>query len=648
MHHAFYVKMTIAIALCLGALTPSAALAADGDAPPSEAALLAALASEADYVTHMEAFRGLRQVGTEAAIPAVAAFLHDEKKSHLARYALESMAYPAAGQALRDAIDGAPASVLPGILNSIGARRDAAALEQLQALMGHGDAQVARNAMASLGRIGTPDAAAALQAAYKTAPDDASKLALAEALLTAAQYLVADGHRKEAAGIYNQLEKPENPEFVREGAFAGLALAAPGKTPERVIAAIQGDDPLYRNLAREAVATTRGKQATARYVEALPTLPEAAQVQLLAGLGRRGDRAARESVVAAVASANPEVKKAALDALGELGNRADVALLAGLMGDDSEDIATAARNSLIRLRGEKIDSAIVAAIEGAGPALRAPLLTILNVRISDEAVPQAKAYLTDEAEPVRVAALNVILQLGQVGEFDAVLAVMKSATADGERDLAARTLSAIARRNSAESLPLILAALADSPEPVKIALVDALGGTGGEAALDAVQAQLAGASPALKRKALSVLSDWPSQEAADTLLELAKSEDPEEHSAGIRGYTRLAQAHPEHDPRNAMMATAMELTRSKEEKWMVLSAYGNVHTGPAMDMLESQLADPEVRREAAMALLKVAEAVSKHGEGGQARARQSLELLKSSVDTEYIVKRCEELLAGLN
>ena len=130
-------------------------------------------------------------------------------------------------------------------------------------------------------------------------------------------------------------------------------------------------------------------------------------------------------------------------------------------------------------------------------------------------------------------------------------------------------------------------------------------------------------------------------------MKLAKSEDPDLHDAGIKGYTRLAQTHPEHDPKNAMMATAMELARSKEEKWMVLSAYGNVHTGPALDALETQLDDPEVQKEAAMALLKVNEAVTRHGEGAHPRVRKSLELLKSKVSTEYVQKKADELLSKL-
>lgn len=637
----------LAVACCLLMGVMSGPLAQENDStPPDEDALIGVLQGDGDYMTHLAAFRGLRQIGTEKCIPVVAPFLHDGKKAHLARYVLEGMTYPAAGEALRNAIEGAPLETLPGIISSLAERRDSAAVSQLIPLMGHEDGNVSRLATAALGRIASAEAVQALESAHAAAQTDARNLAVAEALLAAAQNQLEDGNRQGAAKIYRQLRKAGNAEMIRAGAFYGLVKAAPGKTPERVIKSLQGKDPLFRNLARETIADTKGRKATEQYVAVLPDLSAPLQVEMLNALARRGDRTARSAVVEAVDSSDEAVKRAAIDALGELGTGKDVRNLAGLMADDNGEIATTARNSLIRLRGPKIDDAIVATMARAEPGVRARLLNILSVRISPEAVPQARTYLNDPAGEVRLAALNVFLQLGQTEDFDAVLAVMKEAADQEESELAARTLSAIARGNGEECLPHVLGGMEGAPEAVKVALVDALGGIGGPKALDAVEAQLDG-SPPVRKKALDVLSGWPSQEAADTLLALAKSDDPDAHDAGLRGYTRLAQNHPEHDPKNAMMATAMELTRSKEEKWMVLSAYGNVHTGPALDALEQQLDDPEVQREAAMALLKVNEAIIGHGENAHPRVRKSLELLKSKVQNEYVQKKADELMGRL-
>ena len=629
------------IAAGLLALAATTGRAQDA-APPDPAAALATLESSADYVVRMQAYRALRQAGTADAVPAIAATLHDPKESHLARYALEGMPFPEAGAALRASLDGAPETILPGLLASLGARRDAESVALIQPYLGHASADVAKAAAGALGRIASPEAVAAL---LETHTADMGRLDVAEGLLAAGQALTAEKKQKEAAAIYRELRKKGNPDFVRVGAFYGLAKAAPGKTPERVLKAIQGQDPLYQKLARELVAQTNGKPATAKYVEALPALPDPAKVMLLEGLARRGDGSARDGVLALAATDNATVRIAAVDALGALGNAQDVPLLAGLLSEDDAALATAARNSLIRMQGPAVDGGIVTALAGVTPPVRAQMLELLAVRISPEAVPQAKAYLKDESDAVRLAALRVLQQQGSVAELEPLIALMKSGQPAEEAALASRTLGTIAAGAGEEALPALLASLPDAPANVQVALVEALGKVGGSDALAPVLALLETGDAAMKKSVLQVLENWPSQDAAPTLLELAKSDDADRHLSGLRGYTRLAQSHPDHDAKNAMMATAMETARTKEDKWVVLSAYGNVHSGPAMDALEAQLDDPEVQKEASMALLKVAEVIRNHGDSGRARVKQSMELLKAKAATDFIREQAEKLLA---
>lgn len=611
---------------------------------PTEDECIATLQAEGDYLTHMAAFRALRQNGTEKSIPAIANYLHDEKKSHLARYALEEMPYPEASAALRVALDGASNGTLPGIIGSIGVRRDKEAVPALKPLINDPHPQTAVAAMGALGRIASEDAVAILTEAYTAATDEAKKISLAEGLLSAAEQYMKEGNGTAAAAIYRPLRKKGNPEFVREAAFMGIARALPEKTPDRVLKNIQGEDPLYRNLAREVVAQTRGEAATARYVAALPTLTDEAQASLLDGLARRGDTAAREGVVAELSHTNPLVQAAAATALGALGNEADVALLSPLMLSPETTLATAARNSLIRLQAPKINDAIIATMQTSDAPVRAKLLELLSVRIAPEAVPQAQAHLGDAAAEVRMAALQVLLQQGTVSELSSLLDVMKTTKDDGEQVLASRTFGAIAGRSGDAALPVILDNLDKVQGPVKKSLVEALGKVGGAQALAPAVALLQDADPAMQKTALSVLADWPTADAAPKLLELAQSQDAALHDAGLRGYTRLARIAAD----NGMLDTAMGLTRSKEEKWTVLSALGTVNTGPSLDALATHLDDPEVQKEAAAAILAVSEAVSKHSDEGKAKARASVELVKSKVAVEFVQKRADALLAKLN
>lgn len=109
-------------------------------------------ASASEYAK-AKACQRLAVIGDRSAVPALAALLGDEKLGHYARTGLEPMPDPAAGDALRAALGQLKGRLLVGVINSIGLRKDAKAIEPLAKLMYDRDPQVATAASAALGRI---------------------------------------------------------------------------------------------------------------------------------------------------------------------------------------------------------------------------------------------------------------------------------------------------------------------------------------------------------------------------------------------------------------------------------------------------------------------------------------------------------------
>ena len=99
------------------------------------------------------------------AIPALVALLPDEKLNLYARFGLEGILDPAVDAALRDAATKLQGRPQIGVINSIGQRRDAGAVELLKDCWHSQDAAVAGAAAGALGRIGTSEAAAVLRKA---------------------------------------------------------------------------------------------------------------------------------------------------------------------------------------------------------------------------------------------------------------------------------------------------------------------------------------------------------------------------------------------------------------------------------------------------------------------------------------------------
>lgn len=608
-----------------------------------EAALIATLEGDADWAEKQAACRSLRRIGTEQSIPALAKLLESEEMSHMARYALEVMPYPEAGEALRDALDTTDGLQRAGVAASLGARRDEKAVPQLIPLIDHDNLDIAKAATAALGRIASQQAVGALMNAQGKVPQHYA-LSVSEALLAAAQTLVDKGNSQQAASIYETLLASENPQFVRLGAFRGIVNARPGDAPERVLAALEGDDALMRDMAGQLVAETSGAEATKAYANALPSLEPEVQVVLLRGLGDRGDAAAHEAVLNAAKSADESVKLAALQALAPLGEAEDVSMLAGLLESNDENVAGAARDTLANMINEGTDDAIIAALPNVKPAVRASLLTLLAGRGSDEAVAVASNHLDDDSAEVRTASLEIIGRLGAADEAALLVDALMSARDPEVFTSASRALGALSERERDAVMNPLISAKDDAEGDTKIAILRALGRAATPMALEAMVEAMG--DEALNDEAVKILGNWPAPEAAPHLLELARSEDAALKDTGLRGYVRLAGQEESTEKKVEMLNAATALATSPQEKWIVLSAWGQVPTQKSLDALLPQLNDEDVQNEAAAAVIAVATELGKD-ESAREGARQALQAVVDTVKDEAIRSRAEEALGKL-
>lgn len=166
----------------------------------------------------MKACQRLAVVGTEEAVPALAPMLADEQMAHYARFALEPIPGPSVDAALRDAAGKLTGVLLVGVINSIGERKDGAAVDVLAKLMVDADSEVALAAVASLGRISGPQAAKVLQDALGKTKGD-MRAAVAAAGLVCAEGLLAQGMREQALDLFSVLSARDMPKSVRLAAM---------------------------------------------------------------------------------------------------------------------------------------------------------------------------------------------------------------------------------------------------------------------------------------------------------------------------------------------------------------------------------------------------------------------------------------------
>lgn len=615
-------------------------------APSPEAAAIAVLESDAAWDAKAEACRTLRQVGTPAAAPALGRLLGDDKLSHYARYALENIPGPEVSAVLRAALSEVPKAHQPGVIASIGVRRDLEATEQLSAIMTGPDDDAALAAAAALGRIGTQDAARELRRYSELSPTN-RKVAVGEGLLAACQHLVREGNPNFVAEVLTAISGSEWPEHIRMGAFEWTARALPKSAHTKILAALKGEDPKQRDFAAALVVELK-ESPTNRYLSALKTLPAGGQVALLRALGQRGDAVAEPALLTALQSEVPEVRTAAILALGELDTPGAIPALAALLTPVGTPEAGAAREALRVSRADGVDVALAQAAPSAEPDRCAQLIELLTARMSPEAVKLARQYLEGASEPiVRLAAWQALAQLGAAEEFSAALAYLPNAAAGEEQTAAAAALGAIAQFNAEAVTPLLLEAMGKATVGTYPILLQTAGRIGSAPALEAVVAALGNAEVAVQDAAVGVLEDWPNGEALPHLLALAQSDVETRHKAGLRGYVRIARTEADAGKKADLLDAAMPLCRVKEDKWVVLAAYGTVWHPRAFDALLPQLSDAEVKNEAAAAIVSVATELPKLDANSKPRALEAVEAALGAADRQIILDRANAVKAEL-
>jgi HEAT repeat protein len=175
--------------------------------------------SAQDYVC-----RKLRVVGTSDSVAALVALLPDEKTSHIARYALERIPDEEAVAAMREALPKVSNKLKPGLIGSLGVRRDTESVKAIAGYLGDSDVDVARAAARALALIGTPIAANTLSTFAKKASAE-MRIPVGDACLVCAEQLAADGKKGEALALYKKLRGSSQPTHVKTAAMKGMLTA---------------------------------------------------------------------------------------------------------------------------------------------------------------------------------------------------------------------------------------------------------------------------------------------------------------------------------------------------------------------------------------------------------------------------------------
>jgi len=577
-----------------------------------EKGLAGLLEGDADPEAKLQACQALGRIGSEACIPVLEKMLPDPKTNHMACYGLQPNPSPKALAALRRGLEKSKGQAAVCICGVLGYRRDKEAVPILARLTRATDPQVVEAALAALGKIGGPEAANLLGAARKSV-GPALRGTATDAYLQCANRMAEEGMKKPAVAIFQEVLADDLPVMYHRGALLALMRTAGDAALPHVLAAIRGNDSMMKAAAIANIHALEGEDIIDRLAAELPNQAPQAQALLLAAIADRGGPAARKVITESLTSDVPAARMAAIKGLAVVGNATSVTPLLEVVGSGSAEEKEAAVVALRNISGEGVDQALIAAMTEAAPPLRAELIGVLHGRGTEAAVPALLDQAGFADARVQTAAFKALGRLASPADLPKVVDRLAAVTSDAARPAAERAAVEIAHKaaDPARGAAPVLGALEKSDRPaVQASLLRVLGGIGGAQALAAVTQALNADQANLRDAAVRTLAAWPDASAVPALVGVVrKSGDQTHRVVALRGAIRLLGDAA--SPANAMPAykDLMAAADRPADKKLILGGLAGVAHVDALHLAAGCLDDAAIRAEAALATLKIGQAL---------------------------------------
>ena len=303
------------------------------------------LRSEAPPAEKALACKQLAVHGSEAAVPELARLLTNEQLASWARTPLEVIPGKGADEALRKALGSTRGKLQIGVINSIGVRRDVAAVEILTAHLQDEDAEVASAAAVALGLIGNEPATRSLRGALAGAPANV-RSAVAEGLVLCAERLLSGGNAAGAAEIYDEVRHAKVPLQRILEATRGAILARKENGINLLVEQLNSPEKALFQIALATAREVPGRKIDeALAAEVTKASPERAE-QIIATMADRPETVVLPAVVKAAGNGPKQVRLAAIAALGRVGDATCLAQLLDIAAEPDQELASAAKEAL--------------------------------------------------------------------------------------------------------------------------------------------------------------------------------------------------------------------------------------------------------------------------------------------------------------
>jgi HEAT repeat protein len=645
---------------------------ASGEGSAELAAKYAASLAGAGTVPGKEwVLKQLSIIGTPAQVAQLKPLLKDEKLNYMTRRALEKIPGDEATAVLRELLAGGTDLEKIGAVASLALRGDEGSVDSFVALLDHKDDRLANEAARGLAILGGAKADSALAAAWGNQHAAASPFrleGLLDSYLAIAEAKAKAGDKAAAEKIYTQVLNDKGETLAGAAGLRGVIRLNPATAGDKLAAAFKSPSRFTRDQAARLIRELPAEADLASLYNVFASLDEPAQIQVALALGDRADAKGLPTLRAAAENGSPEVKIAALHAIGLAGGKDEVAFLApfftakietGAKGegfeiaDSTTRLQEQAAWALSRLRGQGVDAAIVSQVGSVqDPATKSAYIVGLGARDAQGITDSLIAMTQEGPANVRDAAWKALETIGTGNDLPKLLDAMSKA--EGAQQEAARLAIGKVIANSGtgaeDRVPLVVERINAAPSPeAKVALIRLLGAIGTVSALEQIGNFSTDADANVSRAAVQSLSTYADVPQVPSLLAVARNtQNPAHRALAIQGVARLVPKMVQTmslDKLFPALNEALALAPRPEEKRALLDPISKIVRPELLQPLVDQMDDPAVVEEASLAVVTLSEFLMKESPKHASPALQSaMQKVIGASKTQSTVDRANTVL----
>ncbi len=591
--------------------------------------------------------RALCTVATTASVAMVEPWLTDPELSHMALYAIHTVASPVVNEVLLRALERSTGVVRAGLIESLGHRRVSQAVPKLAALVSvpSTDVESFTSAALALGCMGGAEAAAALWSAYERTQGGA-RAVVTEGLLRCIQGTVESGSLTVAREWTRRLEASNPLPHVRASLVRWFLRYGEAADLERTRVRWLGGNPEDVDSVLSSVLDDPSPILPWLVVETENT---GLRRQMAAVLTRLGTASAREHLKKLLQDSDPEVRALALRGLSRWSDPAVFTAFEVAWADSNSVVRTAVQESLVGYPSADADTWLIArARPEVAPPLRLWAMGLLGQRATTSAVPALIAGVADSSADIRRAAWTALKTCATAADLDLILGAAPRENGDDLRRFESVLMAVLGLVSTAEvdaAAERITARWKDAPEAVRPVLLRAWRRLGGAVARQAL-IDLAEQDSAYRGAAGRLLCEWPSSDVFPWLWRAATEHpDPAVRRQAFHAAMRWIPDLPEPEPQKIeQLEQLVSRLESREDRLKWVAAAGRIASPKTLELLLERVdLLSEVADELAAAVADLLEAV---GQSSPDLARRAAEVAATRCTDDALRRRLQRWLRG--